>query len=226
MGVVRIETLSSLCERGSVRLAEPAELSQAIRDLLESNSRHELPADETLEFLEKWLERLNGASDGRPMFVAPFAAVERQMLQPDWPNQLRDALGLGHVRPTGGNPVPVVLFQYSLERSYDAHRASPAWAATPTVLDDPATSGLSTCFFPAPRKSAPPEFGFTVDLSRSGTSTSEFLHAHVGYTLADIRDIGDVTTEVTDDTIAAARRDHLERLRPQFRFHTDLPARS
>ncbi|MBC7817608.1 MAG: hypothetical protein IAG10_12005, partial [Planctomycetaceae bacterium] len=34
MDVVRIESLSGLCERGSVRFAEPNELSGAIRDLL------------------------------------------------------------------------------------------------------------------------------------------------------------------------------------------------
>ena len=148
MDVVRIQTLSGLCERGSVRFAEPIELSGAIRDLLASRSRHEPAADDVVAYLQTWLDRLNGASDGRPMFVAPFAEVERHLNQPDWPNRLRDALGLGHIRAVGGVVMPVVLFRYSLERPYDAHRASPAWAATPTVLDDPATTGLSTCFFP------------------------------------------------------------------------------
>lgn len=226
MDVVRLETLSSLCERGSTRFAEPSELRQSILDLKACRSRHEAPPDDVVDYLENWLGHLNRASDGRPMFVAPFAEVERHLAQPDWPNHVRDALGLGHIPPSGDVSAGVVLFRYSLERPYDAHRASPAWAATPTVLDDPATTGFSTCFFPAPRNPAAPEFGFTIDLSRSGTSTSEFLHASVGYTLDDIYEIGDVTTEIAEDTIAAARQDHLERLRPQFRFHTDLPAQS
>ncbi|MFT5323018.1 MAG: hypothetical protein ACI8P0_000863 [Planctomycetaceae bacterium] len=159
MDVVRLETVSSLCERGPARLAEPSELLQSIRDLKASQSRHEPPPDDVVDFLETWLDGLNRASDGRPMFVAPFAAVEPLLLEPDWPDRLRDAMGLGHIIPFGGVPTPVVLFRYSLERSYDAHSDSPAWAATPTVLDDPATSGFSTCFFPAPRNPAAPESG-------------------------------------------------------------------
>jgi hypothetical protein len=217
MDVVRIETLSSLCERGSVRLADPAELTRAIGDLLEARDRHEPPDDATSDFLTLWLDRLNAASDARPMFVSPFAEVESILDQPDWANQLRDALGLSHIRSLGGTP--------SRERPYLKHRATPAWAATPTVLDDPGTSGLNVCFFPAPIRPHPPEYGCTVNLTRSGASKSEFLHAPIKYMVGDICRIGDVTTRITDDGIALARQDHFERHRTHYRFHADVPVR-
>ena len=226
MHAVRMETLSGLCERGSVKFADPAELAIAIRELLEARERHEPLADATWDFLTVWLGRLNGASDKRPVFVAPFPEVESILDQPDWANQLRDTLGLSHIGLVGSIPTPVVLFRYNLERPYLEHRATPSWATTPTVLDDPGTSGLSTCFFPSPRKSAAPEYGFTVDLARSGASKSEFLHAPINYTLDDISKIGEVATLVTDDMIAAARQDHFERLRPQYAFHADIPVRT
>lgn len=225
MDVVRIETLGSLCERGSV-ISDPAELTQSIRDLLEARDGHKTLDDATSDYLTLWLDRLNGASDVRPMFVAPFAEVESMLGQPDWANQVRDALGLSHIGSVAGNPTPVVLFRYTLERPYLEHRGSPLWAATPTVLDDPGTSGLSACFFPAPRNSSPPEYGSTVDLSLSGNSKSEFLHAPIGYTLDDIHKLGEVTTSITDDGITLAREDHYERHRTRYRFHADIPVRS
>lgn len=225
MDVVRIETLSGLCERGSVKLADTAELTQAIGDLLKARDRHEPLDDATSDYLTLWLDRLNRASDRRPMFVVPFAEVESMLEEPDWANRLRDALGLSHIGSVGGSATQVVLFQYSLERPYLDHRASPAWAATPTVLDDLGTSGLNTCFFPAPRKSSPPEFGYAVDLALSGASKSEFLHAPIDYTLDDICKIGEVTTSVTDDGIAIARQDHYERRRTHYRFHAHVPVR-
>lgn len=225
MDVVRVETLRSLCERGSV-FADIAELGRAIRDLLVARARHEAPDDTTSDYLANWLDRLNGASDRRAMFAAPFAEVEPLLELPDWANQLRNALGLGHIGAVGGISTPVVLFRYSLERPRDEYRSQPAWAATPTVLDDPGTSGLSPCFFPSPRKSAPPEYGFTVDLAGRDAAKSEFLHAPIKYTVDDISMIGEVTTDVTDSMIASARQSHFDRLRSLFNFKGDIPVRS
>ena len=147
--------------------------------------------------MEKWLRHVNGGSDRRPAFVAPFAEVEDILKQPDWANRLRDALGLGHIRLWAGNPMTVVLMQYNLIRVHNAHIGKPAWAASPTVLDDVPGQMPNPCFFPAPKTASKDGYGYTVDLATAGaTFWKEFLHGHIAYTLDDIRRIGEVTTDV------------------------------
>jgi len=158
--------------------------------------------------------------------VAPFAEVEDVLKQPDWANRLRDALGLGHVRLWAGNPMTMVLMQYNLVRVHSAHIGEPAWAASPTVLDDVPRQMPNPCFFPAPKTVSKDGYGYTVDLAATGpTYRKEFLHGHIAYTLDDIRRIGEVTTDVPPSRIADARKDHRDLLASDLRHLTDLPAR-
>lgn len=85
------------------------------------------------------------------------------------------------------------------------------------------TSGGNACFFPTPRALAPLEFGSTVDLSGAGRSVSEFVHASIPYEIADIWNIGEVTTEITDDQISLARSQHLAKMSSSLQFFKDLP---
>jgi hypothetical protein len=119
----------------------------------------------------------------------------------------------------------VVLMQYNLIRVHDAHIGKPAWAASPTVLDDVPGQMPNPCFFPAPKKASANGYGFTVDLATTGaTYRKEFLHGHIAYTLADIRRIGEVTTDVPTARIAAARKDHRGLLKDDLIHFADLPA--
>jgi len=224
--VVRIETLSGLC--GRPQTARSGVLESEAGDLI----KQMLAARETgnpmdaikVARLEKWLKLVN-VGDRRPVFVAPFAEVEDTLKQPDWANRLRDALGLGHIRATG-NPMTVVLMQYNLIRVHDTHIGKPAWAASPTVLDDVPGQMPNPCFFPAPKKASADGYGYTVDLATTGASyRKEFLHGHIAYTLDDLRRIGEVTTDVPPSRIADARKDHRNLLRDDLVHFGDLPAR-
>ena len=226
--VVRVETLYGLAGRAKARGSdvEEAEVNDLIHDMLRARE-----AGTTLDpfkeaRLEKWLRNVNSGSDRRPAFVAPFAEVEDILTQPDWANRLRDALGLGHIKPWAGNPMIVVLMQYNLVRVHNSHIGKPAWAASPTVLDDVPGQMPNPCFFPAPKKASADGYGYTVDLTIPWNAfRKEFLHSHIAYTLADIRRIGEVTTDVPLSRIADARKDHRELLKNDLVYFADLPAR-
>lgn len=226
--VVRLETLYGLADRAKKRGSDvdEAEASKLIHEMLQAREAG-TAFDPFLEArLEKWLRHVNGGSDRRPAFVAPFAEVEDILKLPDWANRLRDALGLGHIRPWAGNPMTVVLMRYNLIRVHDTHIGKPAWAASPTVLDDVPGQMPSPCFFPAPKTASPDGYGYTVDLATTGaTYRKEFLHGHIAYTLADIRRLGEVTIDVQGARIEDARREHRELLRNDLVHFADLPAR-
>jgi hypothetical protein len=226
--VVRVETLYGLNDRA---VKKGSTISETKAGSLISEMLHAREAGTNLDplkqaELEKWLQLANRGSDRRPAFVAPFAEVEDILKQPNWPNRLRDALGLGHIRLWAGNPMTVVLMQYNLIRVHDAHIGKPAWAASPTVLDDVPGQMPNPCFFPAPKSASKDGYGFTIDLATSGaTWRREFLHAHIAYTLADIRRMGEVTSDVLPSRISDARKDHCDLLAPDLQHLADLPAR-
>jgi len=221
--VVRIATLDGLCGRGSTAGLAESDVAERLRRLIAAREAS-TTADENDELLlSGWLDTVNRASDRRPAFVAPFAEVEPLLARADWADRLRDALGLGHIQPRGGRARPVVLMQYSLDRVFQTHRRRPAWAASPTVLDDVPTAGPNPCFFPAPRSSSSTGFGFTIDLRPPGDFWQELLHAPIQYRLSDIRRVGEVTAEVSDDDIFTARARHRELLASDLTFLPDLP---
>ncbi len=225
--VVRIETLNGLAGRALNKGSHISESKVAglIREMLDARDAGSKLDALKQDELGKWLQLANRGSDRRPAFVAPFAEVEDILKQPNWADRLRDALGLGHIRATG-NPMTVLLMQYSLIRVHDAHIGNPAWAASPTVLDDVPGQMPNPCFFPAPKNASKDGYGYTVDLAITGASyRKEFLHGHIAYTLADIRRIGEVTTDVSPSRISDARKDHLDLLAPDLRYFSDLPTR-
>jgi hypothetical protein len=224
--VVRLETLYGLADRAKRRGSDvgEAEANDLIRDMLQAREAGTAFDPFKEARLEKWLRHINSGSDRRPAFVAPFAEVEDILKQHDWANRLRDALGLGHIRLWAGNPMTVVLMQYNLIRVHNAHIGNPAWAASPTVLDDVPGQMPNPCFFPAPRTASADGYGFTVDLATTGaTYCKEFLHGHIAYTLADIHRIGEVTTDVASAQIAGARKDHCQLLKDDLAHFADLP---
>ena len=226
--VVRVETLYGLNDRAVKRgsTISEAKVGSLINEMLDARKAGTNLDPLKQAELEKWLQLANCGSDRRPAFVAPFAEVEDILNQPNWPNRLRDALGLGHIRLWAGNPMTIVLMQYNLIRVHDAHIGKPAWAASPTVFDDVPGQMPSPCFFPAPKSASKDGYGFTVDLATSGaTWRREFLHAHIAYTLADIRRIGEVTSDVLPSRISDARKDHCDLLAPDLQHLADLPAR-
>jgi hypothetical protein len=224
--VVRLETISGMRSRARGSDVEESEAADLIKEMLLARNSGDTLDPFREARLEKWIQRVNGGGDRRPAFVVPFAEVESVLAQPDWANRLRDALGLGHIRPSGGNPAKVVLMQYNLIRVHNAHIGKPAWAANPAVLDDVSGQMPNPCFFPAPKKALSDKYGFTVDFSSTGaTYLREFLHAHISYELVDIRNIGFVTEDVLPARIAKARNSHFELLKDDLFHCKDLPDR-
>ena len=226
--VIRLETLYGLADRAKRRGSdvEEAEANDLIHDMLRAREAGTALDSFKEARLEKWLRHVSSGSDRRPAFVVPFAEAEDILKQADWANRLRDALGLGHIHPWAGNPMVVVLMQYNLIRVHNAHIGKPAWAASPTVLDDVPGQMPNPCFFPAPKKASADGYGYTVDLATTGdTYRKEFLHGHISYELADIRSIGEATTDVPLARIADARKDHRELLEDDLAHFADLPAR-
>jgi len=225
MDVVRVETLEGLCNR-STSLLSASDAEWLIQQLLSARDAGQAPRADVALSLRKWLLRIAGGSDSRPVFVAPFAEVEPILAQPDWANRLRDALGLGHIRAIAGRPTRVLHMRYGLERVRRAHLTRPdAWASAPTVLDDVARSGPNPHFFPAP-ESTSQGFGFTVDLDPANpVTTREFLHAPIPYLPEDIARLGLVTADVTDPQVTGARSRHRTQARPHLRHFKDLPTR-
>jgi len=223
--VVRIETLCGLCARAKKRGSdvEDTEANDLIQEMLRARETGAAFDPFKEARLEKWIRCANSGSDRRPAFVASFADVEDILSRADWANRLRDALGLGHIRPWAGNAMVVMLMQYNLVRVHNAHIGKPAWAASPSVLDDVPGQMPNPCFFPAPKNASAQGYGFTVDLATMDASyQEEFLHAHIAYTLDDIRRIGEVTTDVPDSQIANARKAHCDLLESDLRHIGDL----
>lgn len=224
--VVRIETVAGLCSRDTKTDVIESEVRSLIQDFLAARAAGTSIDSLKQARLEWWLKWVNAGSDRRPAFVAPFAEVETLLARPDWANRLRDALGLGHIRPTAASPTVVVLIQYNLERVYRAHLGKPAWAASPCVLDDVPRTMPNPCFFPAPQATSRDGYGYTVDLDLTDNAyRKEFLHGHIIYTLDDFRRIGEITLDITHTQIAEARRLHRDLLAPNLRYLPDLPAR-
>jgi len=223
--VVRLETLTGLNSRANkgsdVNDLKAAELIEEMLLARKSgNTFHQWREAQ----LEEWLHRINSGSDRRPAFVAPFANVEKILAQDDWANRLRDVLGLEHIRANEKNPATVILMQYNLVRVHNAHIGKPAWAATPTILDDVPGQMPNSCFFPSPKKASSDGYGFTVDLAMNETTYyREFLHGHISYELADIRKIGFVTHDISSAQIADARKKHCDLLWADLIHRQDLP---
>jgi len=223
--VIRIETLCGINDRAVQKgsTIPEAKVANLIREMLAARAAGSILDSLKQAELEKWLQLANKGRDRRPAFVAPFAEVEDILKQADWANRLRDALGLGHIRLSAGNPMTIVLMQYNLIRVHDTHIGKPAWAASPTVLDEVPGQMPNPCFFPAPKKASADGYGYTVDLATTGaTYRKEFIHARIDYTLADIRRIGEVTTDVPGARIKQARKDHLDLLKADLVHFPDL----
>src|SRR4051794_34394212 len=63
-------------------------------------------------FLDVWNE--SNIRDHRPAFAAWKDEVQLELAAGDWPDQLRDRLGLAHYIPASTRPIPVALMEYTV----------------------------------------------------------------------------------------------------------------
>lgn len=230
--VVRLESLLGLYQRSPGDFDSPSELAAELRNLIRSRQPGHAGTftDDQRSRLTSWVDDLNTRRDARPAFAAPFGELEPLLAAPGWATQLRNVLGLSHFAGSPSKPFPVVLCQYNLSRIERAARKArlAAWAAIPTVLEAGNKNGPNAAFFPFPKAAAgsnPFGFGVTVDLSTNGGLNiySELLHFKLDYTLDDFVMVGELTDEITDTQLAAARQRHFDLLEQDFSFRPDVP---
>lgn len=230
--VVRLESLRALHQLYPGDFDSPSDLTAELRILIRSRQPGQAGAfsDDQRSRFASWLDGLNERRDARPAFAAPFGEVEQLLAAPDWAAQLRNVLGLAHLGGSPSKPLFVVLCRYNLARVERAARKAklPAWAAVPTVLDAGGESGPGAAFFPFPKAAAgsnPFGFGVSVSLATDGglDFKSELLHFRLDYTLDDFAVVGELTDEVTDAQLSAARRRHFDLLEPDFSYRSDVP---
>ena len=64
--------------------------------------------------VQKFLDEWNRNRDFRPAFAAWEDQLLDEVAAPDWPDRLRDRMGLGHYNPAAGTSVPVALMRYTV----------------------------------------------------------------------------------------------------------------
>ena len=230
--VVRLESIRALYQLFPGDFDSPADLALELRNLLRARQPGQADtfSDEQRSRLEIWVHELNVKRDARPAFVAPLDEVEQELAAPDWATRLRNVLGLAHFAGSTSKPLPVVLCRYNLSRIERAARKArvTAWAAIPTVLEAGGAYGPGAAFFPFPKAAAGSNqfgFGVTVNLSEDGglDFKSELLHFRIDYALDDFAMVGEITDEVTDAQLAAARQRHFDLLELDLQYRSDVP---
>lgn len=145
-------------------------------------------AAQDLDFLTEFCEVWNSKCDLRPAFSTLLSEVVDALERKDWPDRLRDILGLAHYSPSAG-PEPVVLCKYSIKDiSREAKTKFPM--AMPTVLD----STPWEHYFPAPGAL---QCGRAMALTPCETENDlrlEFLHSRVTYSPNMLWKVGQIVT--------------------------------
>jgi hypothetical protein len=165
------------------------------------------------QFCDLWNER----RDRRPAFATTEIAVDDILKDAgdEWPNALRDFLGLGSYNPEPHvDPIPVLLMRYTVaEVLADKSSGAPGFAI-PTLID----GRLNPFFFPTPRPgpdsyAAQHEIGRSVNLHPATTQTEyrmgmELVHSRIAYKPEHIWRLGRVSRPLASD-LAILRSLHL-----------------
>lgn len=191
-----------------------AKLMALARGALEEGAENRQRLESTLNgLLEDWFVSLRQ----RPVFSGFWADVgdllEDDHGNADWPNHLRDRLGLAHLDPDlRKKPIDVMVFRYPvravprLKGTRDGQRP----LVTPTVLD----GAFSEAFCPSPRGSTT---GHVVHLNpESGKLRREVLHPRFQLRASHLWRLGTVTRGVKREQLIEGRSVHLLLLRDEL----------
>jgi hypothetical protein len=185
--VVRLESLASPLRNAGIQM----------EDLV--SARDEDDRDFVQAFLDDW----NDDRDARPAFATFLHQVADEVASVEWPEQLRDRLGLAHYSAEHG-PEPVALMRYPVSDVL-AEATSPTPFTVPSVLD----CGPWAHFFPAPRDLS---YGHAIALTPCDgdeTLVAEFLHSRLTYRPEHLHALGWIRTPAPKHDIAELRDHHL-----------------
>lgn len=158
--------------------------------------------------LDKFLDTWNGKRDARPAFAAFGRELGDDLAAADWPQRLRDRLGLAHY---GAGSEPVALMCYTVREVMAAARAAGAASAfaVPTVLDAPSNPQ----FFPGPvglpcGRAMPLQDGYD-----EAHLVAEVLHARIAYRRNHLVKLARMGAPPVRGDLKALRNHHLLVLR-------------
>lgn len=171
--------------------------------------------------LDRALAAWNPRRDRRPAFATTSDEIGDLLVASadDWPNAVRDYLGLGQYNPGSGRTQAVLLMRYTAaEVRGSAKAAAVPGFCIPTVLD----GDLNPFFFPTPRPgpgsaASAQTVGRSVNLRAVASESDykmglELVHSFVEYRAQHIARIGAVARPVNAN-LAQLRGFHLSWLR-------------
>ncbi|MBF0305755.1 MAG: hypothetical protein HQL41_08925 [Alphaproteobacteria bacterium] len=200
--LVRIEKLDDAL--GRTKVSSLVELDELVEVFAGRRQNERIAVNEA----KGALETVCGALNTHPYVLGPrFAAfaqdLNEEIAQPDWPDRLRDRLGLAHI----GVDEPVALMSYSVRHVTRRRVDHPL--VVPTVLD----AQPCEAFHPSPRDE---DYGRTLNLAGDPNCValaSEVLHPRFDYEPRHILKVGTVTRPFDRRRLAELRIQHLFCLR-------------
>ena len=208
-------------------LREPLELTSiAPNQLIDALSKRNRPSRALLAwFVDQW----NTRSDIRRN-PCSFSAIKNQCLReigsPNWPELLRDKLGLDHIDATRDGEIPVALMEFEAGEILDQASVTPGVTypfCIPTALDCEPNSQ----FFPTPtvpsRSPGPLDFGCPMGLSvilSSDDLIAGVVHPRLIYKEVHIAKAGFVSVGLPGVDFREMRNAHLWALRIRSRTET------
>lgn len=218
LALYRVEEVSFALKGAGV---DEGEFERAIRDRQLASAKV-AQTDAADAVLARVCEAWNPSRHQRPAFATTEPEIEDILADAgaDWPNALRDHLGLGHLNPAGSRePVKVLLMRYTVkEVKEQAKRAGHGGFCIPTVLD----GTLNPYFFPTPlptaaAPAAPQRCGRALNLRPASTQADylmglELVHSFVNYRPEHLVRWGLISRPLAVDLLLL-RRLHLDWLR-------------
>jgi hypothetical protein len=207
--VVRIESIARPLSASALSLARMEEaLANGERDIIDL-------------FLRTWND--SAMRDARPAFATLKSAVAAEIGEADWPERLRDRLGLAHYDAAAG-PEPIALMEYRVEELIEAARNAGAECAVtaPTVLD----SGPWPHFFPAPTELDCGRAMALFEIDSDENLVIELLHVRLIYQREHIMKLGEIRSPPRPIGLARLRNHHLTALRlasGRYDFGEEMP---
>lgn len=195
--IVRLESLERAFSKWSVPAGDPP-LERLRKAIAEKHT------DVIDGFLNTWND--SNVRDFRPAFAAWKDQVLPELAAEDWPDRLRDRLGLEHYNCVNG-PIPVAIMEYKVQ---DVIRTGVTAGLTgvvtaPMVLD----SRPGPYFFPAPRDLP---YGRVMSLNRIDRDEdllAEMLHVRITYRRDHIAQLGYIRRPPATHDLKELRSHHL-----------------
>jgi hypothetical protein len=197
-------------------LLEPLEKTgKTLDDLIKAKTKTDKFSHALLDtFVDDWNTRTDVLRN-----PCSFAANKNQCLaeiaSPDWPNQLRDKLGLEHYDGARTGPIPVALMEYEVGDILDQASSTPGLAypfCIPTALDGKPNSQ----FFPTPRCASrtpgPLDFGCPMALFvilSENELIAEVVHPRLTYKRDNLLKVGLISAGLPGVDFKKVRNTHL-----------------